>query len=340
MAKAKKLPSGMWRVNAYSHTDENGKQHRVSFTAPSKAEAEMKAAQFASRKKRVRHTDLTVGEAIGKYIEAKEAVLSPSTIRGYARMHETDYGRIENKRVRSLTSEDMQLFISDLSTKKSPKSVRNAYGLLTAAIGFYWPEGQFKVTLPTKDTKRPVSPSDDAIRALYKAAYPRLRLCISFAMCGIRRGEMCAFTYEDIKDGVIHINKDMVKDRHGKWIIKPRPKTADSDRFVTLPTFVLEQIGEGEGRILDINPNTVTKQFIKYRDKLGLDITFHQIRHFFASTAAILKIPDIYTADMGGWDRNSMGVLKSVYQNNIQSMSDYYADKMNKHLANLIKEDA
>lgn len=339
MAKAKKLPSGNWRVNAYSHTDENGKQHRVSFTAPTKAEAEMKAAQYANSKKRLSYTDLTVGEAIDRYITAKEAVLSPSTIRGYDRMRKNDYKFIEKKRIKNLSSEDMQLFVSNLAQTKSPKSVRNAYGLLTASIALYAPDMHFNVTLPAKQKKRPVSPTDDAIRALYDAAYPRLKLCISFAMCGIRRGEMCAFTYEDLSNGIIHIDKDMVKDKYGQWIIKPRPKTEDSDRYVTLPPFVLDQIGQGTGRIITITPNSITRQFIKYRNKLGLSLTFHDIRHYFASSASVLGIPDIYTADMGGWNRNS-SAMKSIYQNNITSMSEYYANKMNNHLTKIINGDA
>jgi hypothetical protein len=51
------------------------------------------------------------------------------------------------------------------------------------------------------------------------------------------------------------------------------------------------------------------------------------MRHFFASAAAILNIPKIYLADMGGWERDS-NILEAVYQNNITSMSDFYSDKM------------
>jgi len=338
MPKAKKLPSGSWRCRVYSYTDTDGKKHQESFTAPTKAQAEMLAAEYAASKHRRTRHDITVGEAIDGYISAKEPVLSPSTIRGYDRMRKVDFGAIAKKKVRSLTSEDLQLFVSDLARKKSPKSVRNAYGLLTASIALYAPDLTFRVTLPAKPKKRPESPSDEAVRALYNAAYPQLRLCISFAMCGIRRGEMCAFEYSDLKDGIIHINKDMVKDRYGKWIIKPRPKTDDSDRYVILPPFVLDQIGSGTGRIIDINPNTVTKQFIKYRNKLGLSLTFHDLRHFFASIGALI-MPDIYLADMGGWNRNS-SAMKSIYQNNITSMSEYYANKMNNHLTKIINGDA
>lgn len=339
MPTARKLPSGSWRCRVYSYTDTDGKKHQESFTAPTKAQAEMLAAEYAANKHRRARHDITVGEAIDGYISAKEPVLSPSTIRGYDRMRKVDFGSIAKKKVRSLTSEALQLFVSDLARNKSPKSVRNAYGLLTASIALYAPDLTFRVTLPAKPKKRPESPSDEAVRALYNAAYPQLRLCISFAMCGIRRGEMCAFEYSDLKDGIIHINKDMVKDRYGKWVIKPRPKTDDSDRYVMLPPFVLDQIGKGEGRIITVTPNTVTKQFTKYRQKLGLNLTLHDLRHYFASIASALGVPDIYTADFGGWDRNS-AAMKSIYQNNIKSMSDYYMKKINNHLSGVVKEDA
>ena len=94
MAKAKKLPSGQWNVTVYSHT-EGGKRHYASFTAQSKTEAEMKAAEFALHKKRKARCDLTVKEAIEGYIQAKDGVLSPATIRGYDKMLRNNYTSIE-----------------------------------------------------------------------------------------------------------------------------------------------------------------------------------------------------------------------------------------------------
>ena len=51
MPKAKKLPSGSWRCRVYSYTDADGKKHQESFTAPTKAEAEMMAAEYATKKR-------------------------------------------------------------------------------------------------------------------------------------------------------------------------------------------------------------------------------------------------------------------------------------------------
>lgn len=338
MPKAKKLPSGSWRCRVYSYTDADGKKHQESFTAPTKAEAEMMAAEYASNKKRrVRH-DLTVAEALQGYITAKEGVLSPSTIRGYERMRTHNFESIKDKKIKKLTSEDLQIFISDLSKDLSAKSIKNIYGLLTASIALYYPDARYRVTLPAKDRKRPESPSDATIRLLWNAATPSMRLYISLGLCGMRRGEICALKHEDITDGIALIHADMVQDKDGKWIYKDMPKNSDSIRTIKLPPTALELIGDGEGFIVHCKPETISKRFYDLRKKLNLDIHFHLLRHYYASSAAILSIPDTYLSDMGGWRRGS-SVMKSVYQNNIASMADYYSDKLNDHIFGKLKED-
>lgn len=340
MAKAKKLPSGMWNVSVYSHTDPDGKRKYISITAPTKAEAELKAAEYKNNKLRIARHDLTVSDAVNGYIGAKEAVLSPSTIRGYSNMR-PHMKNIGHRKIRSLTSADMQTFISDLVLSGlSSKTVRNVYGLLTASLAMYAPDMVFRVSLPAKKKRRPVSPSSDAVHTLFKSAGTNLRKAIALGCLGLREGEISALLYEDIKDRWIHVSKDMVMDRNKKWFVKEVPKTEDSDRMVRIPEDLVETIGSGTGRVVPILPNTISKEFIKLRNKLGLAVRFHDLRHYFASTAAILQIPDIYTADMGGWSRAAnSSVMKSVYQNNIKSMSDYYADKIADHIGSVLNPE-
>lgn len=336
MAKAKKLPSGSWRAQVYSYTDKDGKKHRESFTAATKAEAEMMAAEYAAGKSRKLKNNLTVKEAISGYIEVKEGVLSPSTIAGYAKMLRNNYKGIEDKRINSLRSEDMQRFVSDLASDHSSKTVSNAYNLLTAAIGMYAPDLTFKVTMPPRRKRRPASPDNDAVKSLFDAAHHKLKIAIGFGMVGLREGEIAALEYSDLEGDLIHVWRDVVRDRTGKWVVKEMPKTEDGDRYVRLPGFLLELIGEGEGRIDPVRPSTISKQFAELRDKLELNgIRFHDLRHYFASSAAVLGIPDIYTADMGGWQRGG-SVMKSVYQNNITSMSEYYSRKIADHMDGVI----
>lgn len=334
MPKAKKLKSGSWNVMVFSHM-ENGKRKYVSITAPSKAEAELKAAEFKTSKRRhVRH-DLTVADAVAGYIRAKEGVLSPETIRGYDKISRNHLAKIGGRKIRSLTSEDLQLFVSDLAAEKSPKTVRNVYGLVRAAVAMYAPDLFFRVTMPQKQKKRPVSPSDADVRALYASASHKMQIRLALAALGLRRGEICAVKYEDIDGTMLHVHADMVQNRNNEWVYKEVPKTSDSDRFVQLSPKVLELIGEGSGFIVKVHPPAVTASFIRLRNKVGIDSRLHDMRHFFASTAVVLGIPDIYTADMGGWDRNSTA-MKGIYQNNIRSMSDYYQQKMSDHMDKLM----
>ena len=313
-----------YRVQVFSHYEGNKRKY-ASFTAPTKALAEMKAAEFmASKKRHIRH-DLTVGDAVEGYISAKEAVLSPSTVRSYKQMVKY-YAPLLKRKISTLTSEDIQRFISGLTV--SPKTVRNIYSLLTSSIALYDPDITFRVTLPAKQIKRPVSPSDDDIRLLYDNASDKLKLCIYLGVKGLRRGEICALKYEDINNGVAHIHADMVKGTGGEWIYKEIPKTSESDRYISV------DIGDGEGFVIDWTPDSITKRFIELRDRVGLSVRFHDLRHYFASSAALI-MPDIYAADLGGWRRGSK-IFKGTYQNNIKPMSEYYEKKYDEHIDSII----
>lgn len=331
MPKAKKLPSGAWNCSVYSHT-ENGKRVYASFTAQTKSEAELKAAEFKANKKHQRYVDITVAEALSRYVESKAGVLSPGTYAEYKRAAAHDYDDIKNRRIKALTSEDLQLYVTKLTQKGlSEKSIRNNMALLRSSLALFCPDINYRITLPPKRINRPVSPSDEAVRALLENSKGNLHKAILLGMRGMRRGEICALNYEDIVDGVAHIHADMIRGSEGEWMIKETPKTAGSDRYIRVP-----DLGSGTGRVVTCSPGCITNQFADLKKKLGIDFRFHDLRHYFASTAAVLQIPDIYTADFGGWSRaGNAPVMKAVYQNNIKSMSDYYAEKLENHMASL-----
>lgn len=339
MATAKKLPSGSYRVRVYSHT-ENGKKIYESFTAPTKAEAEMKATQWANNKGRRERSGLTVKEAIKGYIDAKEGVLSPSTIRAYRIQLKNNYILIENKPIRKLTSEDLQIFVSALSKKVKPKSVSNIYGLLSSALSLYLPDTVFKVTLPKKVRTRKDAPSDEDIKTLYATAPLELKKCIALAaFTSLRRGEICALTYKDLDGDILHVTKDLVQDSNNKWVLKEIPKTEWSSRDVAIPEKVKDILGTGKPseRIIKYkNPTSITRVFTRIRDRLGMNIRFHDLRHYYASIGVILGCSDIFLAETGGWVHGSNSVMKKVYQNSIKEKTKEYSDKMASHFNNLL----
>lgn len=340
MAKAKKLPSGMWRSLVYSHTDENGKRKYESFTASSRTQAEMMASKFADSRDRKRTQDLTVKEAVQQYISTNEAVLSPATIAGYL----SDFKRMKpiyRLRIRKITTDDIQSFISGMTSDYSPKTIKNTYGLLHKALTYFDPEARFNVKLPKhthkESRKNKYAPSDEDVLELFSHAPRKLQLAIALAAFhSFRRGEISALKFKDLDGNRLHVHADLVQDKDNKWIYKDYPKTEDSDRYATLPDYLVSFIGDGapEDYIIGWMPGTISKRFYELKKGLGIDIRFHDLRHYFASVSAILQIPDIYTASFGGWKADGT-VMKEVYQNKIVDMEKAYTKKLNDHFENL-----
>lgn len=337
MPNAKKLPSGNWRVQVYSHTDAAGRKHYQSFTAPTKAAAEMEAAAFKNDIDRRRADDITVSEAITSYIDSNDGVLSPSTIRGY-RMDLKRVEPIANVKIRKLTSQILQSFITELSKTKSPKTVKNTYGLIASSLAFCGIEKKFKIHLPTIPKKVKNAPENEQIVALYNAASHKMKIAIMLAAFhSLRRGEICGLKYKDLKNGTLHIHSDVVRGSDG-WVHKETPKTDASNRIIYLTDPEIKLIGTGEpdSYIVNITPATINKDFATLRKKIGVEnLRFHDLRVFFSSVAIAMNIPDIYTSHLGGW-REGSSVLKERYQKPIVSINEGYANKMNDYFSKMI----
>lgn len=345
MASAKRLKSGNWNVQVYSHKDENGKRVYMSFTGATKQEAEMMAARYAAGKVRNTSTGMTVELAIEKYISAKTGVLSASTIRSYRNLQKKYYKEIAKTSIIKLTNYDIQTMISSYSENGlKPKTVKNINILLMAALNFVAPEIKFQVDLPRIPKRPKTSPKNQDVQMLFKMAWPWMQKCIALAAFGgMRRGEIAALTYKDIEGDVIHVHSAFAMDEDNKWVHQDVPKEEYSDRYVRLPHQVIELLGTGQpdDYIIGYNPNTISKMYNRLRNRAGVDksIRFHDLRHYFASIGAVLNIPDTYLADFGGWSHSSP-VMKDVYQNQITDIAEGYKNKMNEYFTNNVINQA
>lgn len=345
MANAKKLSSGSWRVQVFSHyeiVDGVKKPRYRSFTGATKAEAEMMASSFANDKKRYSRANLTVSEAVTKYIQEKEGVLSPTTIRTYEQIAKTHLSKIGPIMIDSITNADLQNWISSLSIKLSPKTVKNIYGLVLPAISFYT-EKAFRVTLPQRAPQQYNIPTDADVAQLIQEARPDLKIAIVLGSCGLRRGEVCALKYMDIlRDfSAIYIHADMVLDKNGKWIYKDMPKTSDSVRSVELPPQVIQMLGVGDpdSYIVPTTPAAISDAFGRLRTRLGMSCRFHDLRHYAASILHAIGVPDQYIMERGGWSTD--GTLKAVYRNTLSDKSKQFSDKANDYFGkNLLAGNA
>lgn len=335
MATAKKLASGSFRVRIYDYTDLNGKKVYRSFTASTKKEAELLAAQY---KAGMTHASdlLSVEQCMAEYIQLKTAVLSPSTIKKYKdiqRILMRSYPSFMQKRVNSLKKNDLQALVSDLALSKSPKTVKNYYGLLTAISDQI---KAFKVTLPQIIAYEPYIPTENEILAILDYIQGKeIELPVLLASnCMMRRGEVCGLSINDVnfKNKTIHIRHSMVLDDERKWVNKA-PKTKKSDRIIKVPEFILDKIKE-KGCITTYNPDTLTDTFEEVLSHLNIHhFRFHDLRHYCASVFHYKGIPMSYTQKYGGW--STMDTLVKIYQHTLPDKEDEIFNQMNDYFSQM-----
>ncbi|MDD6196564.1 MAG: site-specific integrase [[Clostridium] aminophilum] len=316
MAKKKRnqLPSGNIRLRA-SYYDADGTRHQKNFTAPTKAEAEeMRDTWMKEHAAGSYAGDMTARNAVNRYIQLKRGVLSPSTVRGYITIAEHQMDGIADIDINKFNSRILQAWVSDLSAAYSAKTVRNIYALVAAALDMFRPEFRPRVTLPQKVRPQLYCPSDDDVRRLLDEVQGKpLEVAVLLAAFGpLRRGEISPLTAADLHGNILTVNKSMVADPDGGYVVKSA-KTTDSNRAVELPQFVVDKLPK-TGELCPMNPNMITMSFQRAVKRAGLPhFRFHDLRHYSASMMHALGIPDKYIQSRGGWASNS--VLRSVYTN-------------------------
>lgn len=190
--KPRKLKSGTWFIQ----TQVNGT--RKSFSAPTRAEVIRKATEYKLTASDAPSAPL--GVLIDRYIDMKRNILSPSTIKRYELTRRSELQRLMTIPARDLTADRIQAEINIMAVDHSPKTVRNAYGLINATLSLFAPELHFRVTMPPRKQIDYSVPTTDEIFALINAASDHLKTAIMLAaFCGLRRGEIAALEMTDIK---------------------------------------------------------------------------------------------------------------------------------------------
>lgn len=342
MAKAKKLPSGSWRVRVCDKLDPaTGRYVYKSFTAATKKQAEFLAAEYKmnGKKKTASAADLTLSEAYERYIESKSNVLSPSTVREYMRSARCDFPRLVDRKLCEITQEDVQIAINEYAVNHAPKTVRNAHGLLSAVLSAYYPDFSLHTGLPKKQKEELAIPTENEVKALLEATKGKhLHRAILLGAVGtLRRSEICALTKEDMHETGIMVNKAMVMDKNKKYVIKTT-KTAAGTRFVELPEYVMDELRAVPGeRIYAYSPQTLTNKFALLTKKvLGKSYRFHDLRHYSASVLHAMGVPDLYIMRRGGWENRD--VLDKIYQHILTDEQKQFNAQINKRFTQAFNE--
>lgn len=329
MAKAKQLPSGSWRVQVYDK--ETGKYLSFTSKLPGKAgknEAELMAREYQLGRKHKREAGKTVGECIDEYISLKENILSPTTIAGYRKDRRNSLAPLCDTYIKDLTATDIQAFINRLALNKSPKTVRNAHGLLVSVLNVYAPELNIRTTLPKPQKKIKQLPEVvDVLRAI-KGSEIELP-CLLALWCSLRMSEIRGAKKSNISGDILTVC-DTIVTADNEAIERHATKTTESTRQIRLPEPIqalISDLPEEQDYLTLLSGQAIYKRFSRLLEHHELPhMTFHDLRHMNASVMLALGIPDKYAMERGGW--SSPHIMKSVYQHTFTAERQAADDKI------------
>ena len=319
--KAVKLPSGSWRIRLYDGK-EDGKAKYISFTAETKKAVELMAAEHSLKKiksKNIDPDDITFYQAAQRYINSKDAVLSPNTITGYYVILRNYLYIIKDNGIHNITNEDIQMQINALARDHSPKTVKNASGFISSVMKMYNKGFSMSVKTPAKEKVEVHIPNDDDIKKLLTAAEGTdVELAIMLAAFGsLRRSEICALMLDCVQEDHIQIKRTFARTHDNKFVIKNHPKSYAGYRDVYLPQEIMDKLTNTlvnhPKEPLFTSPASLSGKYRRIVKKAGIEhITFHALRHYFATFLHASGVPDQYIAMIGGWE--DVSTLQKIYQ--------------------------
>lgn len=266
----------------------------------------------------------TVKEAMLQFIDSRSKVLEPTTLCNYRELVRNKLQYIMEIKLENLTAKDIQVAINIDAHRLSHKSIKNAVGLLKAVLNANDIEIRLSsIRIPKKEVKERKLPAANEIYAIVKGTESELPVLLAMWL-SLRIGEVAGLRFcdVDVQNMRLHIRRQIVKVDNG-WAEVDHCKTEKSVRSVNLPEYIYQLIQaipheKENDYIITVNPNTIRKRFKRRLVANGInDIHFHDCRHIFASTAAMLNVPEKYAMEMGGW--STPDVYKNVYQETFDS---------------------
>lgn len=307
--KYEKLPSGSYRVKKVY----KGKTYRVTFDhEPTEREVFIAMAEIMQDE--APHEKGTFESYCHRYIESKQNILSPESVRTYNGLINVLSDRFKSLNLYDITQEDIQREINEHSLTHQPKSTRSLHGFIASVLGMYRPQFTLKTTLPRLEKKKRYIPSSNDIKLILGAINgTEYSIPFQLGILGLRRGEICALNLSDLDGRKLTINKTMVY--YKGWSVKNTPKTDDSNRTIIIPQALADEI-TSSGVIFDGDPKRLNKHLQRIQKQLGIpQFRFHDLRHYFASYASTMGIPEADIMAMGGW--KSDHIFKSIYRDSL-----------------------
>lgn len=293
--KPRQLKSGEWMGQIMV----DGKRYTVKAKTPDEYETKAKAAKAHIIELSKPAPDITLKQAIRNYIDNNSNVLSPSTIRGYEIIYRN---RFKDHMCKRISGINYQTMINEEAAKVSPKTVSNAWGLVSPALA--------AAGLTPPEIKKPQVPESDEdwldyeqIKVFLAAVKGKpIEVAALLALHGLRLSELLDLDVSQIADNNIYVKGATVIDKDNKLVHKNTNKNRTSRRVVPVLIPRLLEVLPSEGKAVKRHPNTVSRRIKEECVSAGLPpCSAHDLRRSFASLAYHLKWDSVTTKRVGGW---------------------------------------
>lgn len=305
----KQKPNGKWYIQLRLK-DENGNQKSIYILEETEAECRAKAVATKAGIIHVekKKTCPSLGAVIDEYIKAKENILSKSTIPKYKsyRNH-----RLQKYMDMPIDKIKWQEIINDETKEVSPKTVKNVWSLVHAAVE-YKTGNVPKVSLPKIPKFEKAFLDYEQIPKFIKAVSgTKFELLSLLALHSLRASEIYGLKWKDVdmKNNTIHIRGAKVIGENHQVFYQPINKTDASNRVIPimipeLKTLLTNIKTSSEFILDDYDEHAYEKiNSICKRNNLP-QIGIQGLRHSFASLCYHLQIPELITMKLGGWSNN------------------------------------
>lgn len=321
------LPSGAWRCQVMV----KGKRIDVIENDPALAHAKALAIKEGLvEEEEEKKQPITLSKAIDEYVERKEGVLSPSTIRGYGTIKRNRFKFLMERDVYKITKADVQKAVSEEAKAVGAKTVYNAYGLIRPVLKEYGVD-VFGVKLPQriKPQKEYLQPKDIG-KLIEAAAGDKCEVEILIAVwLGMRRSEICGLCWDcvDFERKLLIVKRTYVPDKKNKWVLKEGAKNESSQRSVPCPDYILDKLkerqkGRADGRVFRESPETLRRHVHAACKRAGItDTTVHGLRHTNAAVMKSLGVDDAHAMERGGWktEQTYKQTYSYIFENDAKS---------------------
>lgn len=299
-----KRKDGRWEARYVKGVSIDGRKKYGSVYAKTYGEVKAKQNQILLNSNfKESHLRKTVALIMHEWLDSNKAQIKISSYQKYKTVIEKhiqpQLGFLE---VQHLTKSTVQQYTESLLEKGLSKTTVND-SLIILSMGLSFAEEKYNIQVPKVSLLKNQPKEMRVLTVEEQNVLVRFLLIkddvFGFGMLlalftGLRIGELCALTWNDISENTITINKTVQRLKNGnstEIVILP-PKTKSSFRTIPIPLELSSMINRRRsfGNVLKqdngkpVEPRLLQMKFKKYTAECGIDnINFHALRHSFAT---------------------------------------------------------